>query len=59
MLLSSQNLKYGINVCGEGGEFETFTLDCPLFKKAIKMCVRRRSKGRVGLINKPKKNFMK
>ncbi len=25
--------KYGINVCGEGGEFETFTLDCPLFKK--------------------------
>lgn len=27
--------KYGINVCGEGGEFETFTLDCPLFKKRI------------------------
>lgn len=24
--------KFGINVCGEGGEFETFTLDCPLFK---------------------------
>lgn len=24
--------KHGINVCGEGGEFETLTLDCPLFK---------------------------
>lgn len=27
--------KYGLNVCGEGGEFETFTLDCPLFKYEI------------------------
>jgi len=27
--------KYGINVCGEGGEYETFTLDCPLFRKRI------------------------
>ncbi|KAK7502798.1 hypothetical protein BaRGS_00006048 [Batillaria attramentaria] len=27
--------KYGLNVCGEGGEYETFTLDCPLFKKRI------------------------
>lgn len=25
---------YGINVCGEGGEYETLTLDCPLFKMA-------------------------
>ncbi len=24
--------KYQINVCGEGGEFESLTLDCPLFK---------------------------
>jgi diphthine-ammonia ligase len=24
--------KYGINVCGEGGEYETLTLDCPLFR---------------------------
>lgn len=24
--------KYGINVCGEGGEFESLTVDCPLFK---------------------------
>lgn len=27
--------KYGLNVCGEGGEYETFTLDCPLFKERI------------------------
>ncbi|XP_072479100.1 diphthine--ammonia ligase isoform X3 [Notamacropus eugenii] len=27
--------KYGVNVCGEGGEYETFTLDCPLFKKRV------------------------
>ncbi|KAE8738160.1 hypothetical protein FOCC_FOCC016358 [Frankliniella occidentalis] len=27
--------KYGLNVCGEGGEYETFTLDCPLFVKSI------------------------
>ena len=32
---SSQNQQYGINVCGEGGEYETFTLDCPLFHKEI------------------------
>ena len=25
--------KFQINVCGEGGEFESLTLDCPLFKK--------------------------
>ncbi|OXA60865.1 Diphthine--ammonia ligase [Folsomia candida] len=33
-LLESKG-KYGINVCGEGGEYETFTLDCPLFKQKI------------------------
>nr|XP_033807957.1 diphthine--ammonia ligase isoform X2 [Geotrypetes seraphini] len=27
--------KYGVHVCGEGGEYETFTLDCPLFQKRI------------------------
>lgn len=27
--------KYGLNICGEGGEYETFTLDCPLFKKKL------------------------
>ncbi|KAJ8562698.1 hypothetical protein K7X08_031150 [Anisodus acutangulus] len=25
---------YGINACGEDGEYETLTLDCPLFKNA-------------------------
>ncbi|MEK6874933.1 MAG: diphthine--ammonia ligase [Nanoarchaeota archaeon] len=29
------NVTYGINPAGEGGEFETFVYDCPLFKKAI------------------------
>ncbi|KAM6973423.1 diphthine--ammonia ligase [Aplochiton taeniatus] len=27
--------KYGVHVCGEGGEYETLTLDCPLFKKKL------------------------
>ena len=26
------NKKYGVNVAGEGGEFESFVIDCPLFK---------------------------
>jgi diphthine-ammonia ligase len=26
---------YGAHICGEGGEYETFTLDCPLFKRRI------------------------
>lgn len=26
---------YGAHICGEGGEYETFTLDCPLFGKRI------------------------
>ena len=29
--------KYGVNVCGEGGEFESLTLDCPIYKKKINM----------------------
>ena len=28
---------YGVHVCGEGGEYETITLDCPIFKKRIFM----------------------
>ncbi|XP_056401159.1 uncharacterized protein LOC130295009 isoform X2 [Hyla sarda] len=32
MQLSAQ---YGVHVCGEGGEYESLTLDCPLFKKKI------------------------
>lgn len=27
--------KFGVSVCGEGGEFETFVLDCSLFKFAF------------------------
>ncbi|KAH7543322.1 hypothetical protein FEM48_Zijuj02G0172000 [Ziziphus jujuba var. spinosa] len=32
--LHKLNKLYGINVCGEGGEYETLTLDCPLFVNA-------------------------
>ncbi|KAL6516206.1 hypothetical protein OROGR_019511 [Orobanche gracilis] len=32
--LHKLNELYGINVCGEGGEYETLTLDCPLFVNA-------------------------
>jgi diphthine-ammonia ligase len=28
---------YGINIVGEGGEIETFVLDCPLFDKRIEI----------------------
>ncbi|MDP3991926.1 MAG: diphthine--ammonia ligase [Candidatus Pacearchaeota archaeon] len=28
--------KYKIHVAGEGGEFESFVLDCPLFKRPLK-----------------------
>lgn len=31
------NQKYGLHICGEGGEYETLTLDCPLFRKRIKI----------------------
>ena len=31
----AQNDRYGTHICGEGGEYETLTLDCPLFKKRI------------------------
>lgn len=29
--------KYGVHPCGEGGEYESFVLDCPLFKKRIQL----------------------
>ncbi len=29
--------KIGVNIAGEGGEFESLVLDCPLFKKKIKI----------------------
>jgi len=31
------NKNHKIHVAGEGGEFETFVLDCPLFKKPLKI----------------------
>src|SRR3989338_7707058 len=31
------NEKYQINPAGEGGEFETFVLECPLFKQPLKV----------------------
>eukprot|EP01105_Mastigella_eilhardi_P026578 TRINITY_DN7749_c0_g1_i1.p2 TRINITY_DN7749_c0_g1~~TRINITY_DN7749_c0_g1_i1.p2 ORF type:complete len:253 (-),score=87.41 TRINITY_DN7749_c0_g1_i1:1048-1806(-) len=33
--LNALNAKYGINVCGEGGEYESLVLDCPLYRKRI------------------------
>ena len=35
--LAGLNKKYGISLVGEGGEFETFVLSCPLFRKRIKI----------------------
>lgn len=32
-----QNSLYGSHICGEGGEYETLTLDCPLFKRRIQL----------------------
>jgi uncharacterized protein (TIGR00290 family) len=29
------NEKYKIHMAGEGGEYESFVLDCPLFKKPL------------------------
>lgn len=33
--LLSMNKDFELNVCGEGGEYETFTTDCPIFNKSI------------------------
>lgn len=35
--LHAMHEKYGLNVCGEGGEYETLTLDCPLFKSRLRV----------------------
>ncbi|GBE79662.1 Diphthine--ammonia ligase [Sparassis crispa] len=35
-LMKLSNL-YGSHICGEGGEYETLTLDCPIFKRRIKL----------------------
>jgi hypothetical protein len=31
----SFHAKYGLDVCGEGGEYESLVLDCPLFEKKL------------------------
>ena len=31
------NTKYKINLAGEGGEFETFVLNCPIFSRELKI----------------------
>jgi diphthine-ammonia ligase len=31
------NKKYQVSIIGEGGEFESFVLNCPLFKKSLKI----------------------
>lgn len=38
-VLFFQNTLYGSHICGEGGEYETLTLDCPLFKSKIILLV--------------------
>jgi len=35
--LMKLNKKHGISINGEGGEYETFVLDCPLFHKKIEI----------------------
>ncbi|VDN52927.1 unnamed protein product [Dracunculus medinensis] len=34
-LLHELHNMYGVNICGEGGEYETLVLDCPFFKHKI------------------------
>ena len=34
---SNLNVKYKINPAGEGGEYETFVLNCPLFKNKLQV----------------------
>ncbi|MEN9626515.1 MAG: hypothetical protein RL557_843 [archaeon] len=35
--MKSLEKKYGVNPAGEGGEFESFVLDCPLFLRRLKV----------------------
>jgi predicted ATP pyrophosphatase (TIGR00289 family) len=35
--LKNLNNRFGINIAFEGGEAETFTLDCPLFNQRIEV----------------------
>jgi enamine deaminase RidA (YjgF/YER057c/UK114 family) len=33
--LHKLDASYGVHICGEGGEYETLTLDCPLFRRRM------------------------
>jgi asparagine synthase (glutamine-hydrolysing) len=35
--IKALNKKYKIHIAGEGGEFESFVLNCPLFKRELKI----------------------
>ncbi|KAL7411096.1 hypothetical protein BDY24DRAFT_343422 [Mrakia frigida] len=35
--LTKLNSMYGLHICGEGGEYETLTLDCPLFHDRVQL----------------------
>ena len=35
--ITELNKKYGVHPAGEGGEFETFVLNCPLFNRELKI----------------------
>lgn len=35
--INYQHKEHGFHPCGEGGEFESLVLDCPLYKKKIQM----------------------
>ena len=35
--ISKLNKKYKIHIAGEGGEYETFVLNCPLFERPLKI----------------------
>lgn len=35
--LKSLHEKYGVHICGEGGEYESFVTDCPIFKQRIEL----------------------
>lgn len=37
-LILQQNDQFGLHICGEGGEYETLTLDCAAFKHRIIVC---------------------
>ncbi|KAJ1356990.1 diphthine--ammonia ligase, variant 2 [Parelaphostrongylus tenuis] len=36
-MLNQLHFQYGVHPCGEGGEYETFVIDCPLFQKSIEI----------------------